>query len=110
MKYDADPGDPIGRWFESRGWTPFAFQREVWEAYRAGESGLVHAATGTGKTLAAWGGPLLDACRSEPSAREARAQSRNRHSGREAIPSVGTTAIPRSARNDTRPRRDRPPP
>ena len=26
----------------------------------AGESGLVHAATGTGKTLAAWWGPLLE--------------------------------------------------
>jgi len=47
-------------WFASRGWTPFDFQREVWNAYRAGESGLVHAATGTGKTLAAWGGPLLE--------------------------------------------------
>jgi len=57
MKFDSDP---IGRWFASRGWTPFDFQREVWDAYRAGESGLVHAATGTGKTLAAWGGPLLE--------------------------------------------------
>jgi len=47
-------------WFASRGWTPFAFQREVWDAYRSGESGLVHAATGTGKTLAAWGGPLAE--------------------------------------------------
>jgi len=32
----------------------------VWDAYRSGESGLVHAATGTGKTLAAWGGPLAE--------------------------------------------------
>src|SRR6476659_8323637 len=55
MKFDADP---IERWFASRGWTPFDFQREVWDAYRAGESGLIHAATGTGKTLAAWGGPV----------------------------------------------------
>jgi ATP-dependent helicase Lhr and Lhr-like helicase len=47
-------------WFASRNWTPFAFQREVWDAYRSGESGLVHAATGTGKTLAAWGGPLAE--------------------------------------------------
>jgi len=47
-------------WFASRGWTPFAFQREVWDAYRRGESGLVHAATGTGKTLAAWGGPISE--------------------------------------------------
>jgi ATP-dependent Lhr-like helicase len=48
----------FAEWFASRGWTPFDFQREVWQAYRDGESGLVHAATGTGKTLAAWGGPI----------------------------------------------------
>ena len=48
----------VSDWFASRGWTPFAFQREVWDAYRSGESGLVHAATGTGKTLAAWGAAL----------------------------------------------------
>ena len=48
------------RWFASKGWRPFQFQREVWDAYRGGESGLIHAATGTGKTLAAWWGPLLD--------------------------------------------------
>ncbi len=50
----------VESWFVSRGWRPFAFQREVWEAYLAGESGLVHAATGTGKTLAAWLGPLIE--------------------------------------------------
>ncbi len=47
-------------WFQSRGWEPFPFQREVWDAYLAGESGLIHAATGTGKTYAAWMGPLLE--------------------------------------------------
>ncbi|HEX2189468.1 MAG TPA: ligase-associated DNA damage response DEXH box helicase, partial [Longimicrobiaceae bacterium] len=47
-------------WFASRGWTPFPFQREVWEAYLGGESGLIHAATGTGKTYAASMGPLLE--------------------------------------------------
>jgi replicative superfamily II helicase len=36
-------------------------QREVWLAYLAGESGLVHAATGTGKTYVAWLGPVLEA-------------------------------------------------
>ena len=62
MKFDSDPvdRDPLRGWFASRGWMPFAFQREVWEAYAAGENGLVHAATGTGKTLAAWGGPLME--------------------------------------------------
>ena len=50
----------IDAWFQSKGWTPFAFQREVWDAYVGGENGLVHAATGTGKTLAAWCGPLIE--------------------------------------------------
>lgn len=50
----------INAWFETRGWGAFAFQREVWQAYRQGESGLIHSATGTGKTLAAWLGPLME--------------------------------------------------
>src|SRR5437764_2037392 len=49
----------IQAWFASRGWKPFAFQREVWAAYKRGESGLIHAATGTGKTYAAWLGPVM---------------------------------------------------
>ncbi|MDX1570302.1 MAG: ligase-associated DNA damage response DEXH box helicase [Xanthomonadales bacterium] len=56
----------LERWFESRGWTPFDFQREAWEAYLAGESGIVHAPTGTGKTLALWGGPLLESVDDPP--------------------------------------------
>ena len=56
----ADVRARVDAWFASRGWQPFAFQREVWDAYAAGESGLVHAATGTGKTLAAWIAPLLE--------------------------------------------------
>jgi ATP-dependent Lhr-like helicase len=48
----------LHRWFERRGWRPFEFQREVWESYAAGESGLIHAATGTGKTYAVWMAPL----------------------------------------------------
>jgi ATP-dependent Lhr-like helicase len=47
-------------WFADNGWTAFDFQREVWQAYLAGESGLVHSATGSGKTLAAWLGPLAE--------------------------------------------------
>ena len=46
------------RWLAARGWKPFAFQREVWRAMREGRSGLLHANTGTGKTLAAWLGAL----------------------------------------------------
>ena len=45
-------------WFAARSWSPFPFQRQVWRAYLDGRSGLVHAATGTGKTQAAWWGPI----------------------------------------------------
>src|SRR4051812_9291253 len=46
-------------WFGGQGWTPFAFQEEVWSAFAEGMSGLVHAPTGMGKTYAAWLGPPL---------------------------------------------------
>jgi len=49
----------IDRFFKSIGWKPFRFQRSTWRAYRDGSSGLVHSATGTGKTLAVWMGPIL---------------------------------------------------
>jgi ATP-dependent Lhr-like helicase len=50
----------LEKWFRTRKWKPFPFQRETWEAYLAGKSGLLHAATGTGKTMAAWLGPVLE--------------------------------------------------
>ena len=52
---------PAERWFKARCWTPFEFQRAVWTSYLDGRSGLIHSPTGTGKTLAAWFGPLLEA-------------------------------------------------
>ncbi|MBO9469276.1 ligase-associated DNA damage response DEXH box helicase [Endozoicomonas sp. G2_2] len=48
----------IEDWFAARDWQVFDFQREAWAAYANGESGLIHAPTGTGKTLAAWFGAL----------------------------------------------------
>ena len=68
--------DAAERWFAARGWTPFQFQKDVWSAYLRGESGLIHAATGTGKTLAAWLGPLLEA-RHQPSTVERGVRSRD---------------------------------
>ncbi|TRX73328.1 hypothetical protein, partial [Pseudomonas mangiferae] len=41
-------------WFARRGWTPFAFQKSVWASTARGESGLLHATTGAGKTYAVW--------------------------------------------------------
>lgn len=41
-------------WFTARGWQPFAFQKQVWAAVKQGQSGLLHASTGAGKTYAVW--------------------------------------------------------
>jgi ATP-dependent Lhr-like helicase len=53
--------DRVEAWFRSRGWEAFPFQRRVWDAYREGRHGLIHSATGTGKTLAAALGPVIEA-------------------------------------------------
>lgn len=61
------PADALGQaeaWFAAQGWTPFDFQREVWGHMAGGRSGLLHATTGAGKTLAAWMGALA-VCRAE---------------------------------------------
>ena len=46
-------------WFAERNWKPFKFQKEVWKAIAQGESGLLHATTGPGKTYAVWLGALM---------------------------------------------------
>ncbi len=46
--------------FDAKGWEAFPFQRETWSAYLAGKSGLLHAPTGFGKTLAVYLGPLAE--------------------------------------------------
>ena len=46
-------------WFIQRGWKPFKFQKDVWSAIARGESGLLHATTGAGKTYAVWLGALM---------------------------------------------------
>ena len=55
------PHEPLERWFEQRGWRPQAFQRDVWEACRQGQDGLLQAPTGSGKTYAAMGHVLSHA-------------------------------------------------
>jgi ATP-dependent Lhr-like helicase len=53
------PQRAIAGWFTDRGWKPFAFQKEVWKAMAEGQSGLLHATTGAGKTYAVWLGAVL---------------------------------------------------
>ncbi len=61
-----DTAKLVEDYFSTIGWKPFSFQRDVWRAYLEGQSGLVHSATGTGKTLAVWMGPLLKWMRENP--------------------------------------------
>jgi ATP-dependent Lhr-like helicase len=49
----------LDAWFAKRGWKVFPFQRAVWKAALAGQSGLLHANTGAGKTYAVWFAALL---------------------------------------------------
>jgi ATP-dependent Lhr-like helicase len=50
----------IREWMGSQGREPFAFQEEAWEHILAGESGLVNAPTGCGKTFSVFLGVLID--------------------------------------------------
>lgn len=51
---------PILDWFSKQRWSPLPFQRETWEAYLAGKSGLIQVPTGSGKTYAAIMGAIAD--------------------------------------------------
>jgi ATP-dependent helicase Lhr and Lhr-like helicase len=50
----------IRAWMESQGRQPFVFQEETWQHILAGQSGLVNAPTGCGKTFSVWLGVLID--------------------------------------------------
>ncbi|GAB3653927.1 ligase-associated DNA damage response DEXH box helicase [Ramlibacter alkalitolerans] len=66
-----EPGAHAAAWLAGRGWQPFAFQREVWQAVAEGRSGLLHATTGAGKTYAVWLGILDALLRQHPPGRAA---------------------------------------
>ncbi len=55
----------LAPFFEVKGWHAFKFQQETWQAHTEGRSGLLHAPTGQGKTLAVFLGPLADRLRRE---------------------------------------------
>jgi ATP-dependent Lhr-like helicase len=59
----------VEAFFRSTHREPFAFQRETWNAYLDGESGLIQAPTGTGKTLAAALGLPIEIFDEAPSSR-----------------------------------------
>lgn len=50
---------PAFDWFESQNWQVYPFQKEAWTHYANGESGLVNAPTGSGKTYSLFLAALL---------------------------------------------------
>lgn len=47
-------------WFKTHGWTPWPFQKEAWEQSLQRKNGLISVPTGSGKTYAAYLGPLAE--------------------------------------------------
>lgn len=50
----------IFNWFKKHNWKPFPFQKDTWNSFLSGESGLLNAPTGSGKTYALWAPCVLD--------------------------------------------------
>jgi len=53
-------------WFAGRDWIPFSFQLEAWHKYLDGESGLINAPTGSGKTYSLLMPIMLEFIRNNP--------------------------------------------
>lgn len=56
----------ILKWLQERGFTPFPFQRQTWQAILQNKSGLVNAPTGCGKTFSVFLGALMQFIDSHP--------------------------------------------
>ena len=52
--------ESVEDFFLQKKWKPSLFQKKAWSAYLKGYSGLIHAPTGTGKTLAVSLGPFIE--------------------------------------------------
>jgi len=53
-------------WFATQNWTPFPFQEEAWQRHLSGESGVVNAPTGSGKTYSLLMPILLEFIKNNP--------------------------------------------
>ncbi len=53
-------------WFQTKGWKPFPFQKQTWEAFLQGKHGLLNAPTGSGKTYALWFAIVLNYIKHHP--------------------------------------------
>src|SRR5437762_12967450 len=61
MEVYQSPGYKVIRdWLTAKGLYPFRFQEETWQHIINGESGLVNAPTGCGKTFSVFLGAIID--------------------------------------------------
>lgn len=63
----------LTQWLAVQGISPFLFQKETWQAIADGQSGLLHATTGSGKTYAIWLGIINAALKLQGNASKATA-------------------------------------
>jgi ATP-dependent Lhr-like helicase len=56
----------VNKWLSEKGYHPFSFQQESWQQIINGNSGLVNAPTGCGKTFAVFLGVIIDFINNHP--------------------------------------------
>ncbi|MCW3117473.1 MAG: ligase-associated damage response box helicase, partial [Chitinophagaceae bacterium] len=56
----------IQQWLDAKGMSPFVFQQQTWQHILNGESGLVNAPTGCGKTFSVFLGAVIDFINQHP--------------------------------------------
>lgn len=67
MQFSKSPGyKVITAWLAAKGHKPFQFQEEAWQQIHAGNSGLVNAPTGFGKTFSVFLGALINFINEHP--------------------------------------------
>ena len=65
----------IRDWFSSRNIEPFAFQQDTWSHIMNGQSGLVNAPTGCGKTFSVFLGALINFINNNPNTYQSKSRS-----------------------------------
>ncbi|HSR39566.1 MAG TPA: DEAD/DEAH box helicase [Phnomibacter sp.] len=64
---ESSPGwQVVTQWLQQQGLQPFAFQQEAWQHIINGESGLVNAPTGCGKTFSVFLGSIIQFINEHP--------------------------------------------
>ncbi|HEY0042493.1 MAG TPA: ligase-associated DNA damage response DEXH box helicase [Flavisolibacter sp.] len=65
----------VNEWLNKKGFKPFAYQEEAWQHIIDGNSGLVNAPTGTGKTFSVFLGAVIQFINDHPSTYQSKAKS-----------------------------------